>query len=1420
MRMKASTIGQMVAALILMFSISIKAYAADMSALDFNGDLLGKVIPDGSVINFENELIGRITADGFVIDTDNELIGGIVPTGIVISADNNILGKVNNDGSVTASNDSLVGKVLPSGLVVNNNYNVIGSVISAGLVYDDNGRIIGRISGDGKFYNLSGENNGFITPVGYVYTISEKDKRVSLGGRLINSKMVISSTGKFLGSIAPDGKVVDLKKNTIGSIHANGFAYNAENTAIGHIVESGYAFNMDGTYLGVVSYNGEVVNKGNVVALTTFDHRVINKDGNLIGFTVNMTATVNTLDGKYLGYLSKNGMVVKGRRVIGKIGASGNVIDSKGKVIGFINQTGPVFNYLGNVYANASINGRVISLDGNDIGYMQQERAFDNKQKEVGKIMANRLNFDKNNGLIGVSGINSEINYKGKKYTTSPYGYLFDDQGNIDGRNYKFSGIYSVDGNLLTNILSNGLVENNSFKNTGSLTSSGYFIDKNNKLIGKTISATFATDFAGESLGFIGKGNVIANNKNELYAKILPNGNVVMQNTKNSQNLGQANEASISIGINGDYIGTNMVNGDVVSSGEIIGKVSSSGYVIDNSGALYGKSLPFGAAVNQDCKFLGVVSDSGDIRNAKGIYIGMALANQQVINDAEEVIGYVIKPQAVVGENGDNIGIQNALGSVLNYKNQNVGCQDILGNIRNSQKEIVGQRVLYTSVMDFENKMQGFISSNGKVVNFTGTEMGYIDVDGTAKNAAGEDIGVLFKYTVAFDNNNTYLGRVNLDGNVVSDKGETIGRVNYDGSVITKDGKEGFALYDLYVYDNDNKTIGYIAKNGRVYSIMGKIKGTIFKGFVIDKKQNLIARGARDYNIRNADKKVIGYLNLDGTVVNYRNIEVGTLADNGDILDNLGSKIATATPLQYYRKQEFLESTEEDTKEKTSKESDKEKAQKTETESLPLQKPDSTAEIVKEDKDDTKITDTKEDKISAPDQQNIRRSIGMAISPGGKYIGEVNEKREVINERGEVIGFVGEDGQITDINGKVIGMFQNQQAEKPKGANSKWWQKIIDGVTVSPYGDTNTVSNVGAGGGIGPGGRYNPRRAAIIANLQQERRRSIVSSKIDRAGDVASYTGWQDDWSDIYPNKAISTLRVDMSNMITGDKPIPAVLARSVISLGEAPVTAIVERNVYGDQGRNVIIPAGSRIIGGMQSSGNASRLDNASGGTKLDISWERIIRPDGIAFSITNAKTGDAQGRGGGALGYLDEQLVKKYGLRLAGTVATSAIAYMIAANEDAAANSQVETSKQQSAQDSREKFLENMQAIMDEIVQNKQNIESVTYIPVGTRIIVYPGVDLWLRTTKDIEAKNESEGSGNAQDVLVTDDGNEDGPGEPQGQGQPQNNGGQPQQPGQASNNNNNNVALPPPSADGTGANYDNLSGEGEEGEIDLDF
>ena len=497
--------------------------------------------------------------------------------------------------------------------------------------------------------------------------------------------------------------------------------------------------------------------------------------------------------------------------------------------------------------------------------------------------------------------------------------------------------------------------------------------------------------------------------------------------------------------------------------------------------------------------------------------------------------------------------------------------------------------------------------------------------------------------------------------------------------------------------------------------------------------------------------------------------------------------------------------------------------------------------MIKKTKDNEKIeensninveTNTKnKDENKTKNNTNFanHKIIGIALSPGGNYIGDVTSRGDVIDASGQRVGKVNEHGEVIDDNGDNIGEYQRVQDKSEAQAVDKNFNSITKNVVVDPYISTNEATNVGPGGGTGPGGRYNPLRAQMLDAKFKMRRDVLSGGVVSSGGDFKAYTGWQDDWGSVAPNKIISTLRVDMSNVITADKPIPAVMARSLISLGGAPATAIVERNIYGDSGRNVIIPAGSRIIGGLQNFGTDERFDSTSGGVKIEIKWERIIRPDGIAFDISAAQTGDAQGRGGGALGYVDEQLTKKYGLPIVGTLATSAISYMMAANEDATADAQVETSKQQAATDARTNFLERMDEILNEIIENKKLIEPVTYVPAGTRIIIYPMADLWLRTTKDVKEGAKSTGISSTQDVLMT--------GEPVSAETVSNNSGAQNQ--QAVNNGEggsalmagepvqhseqaqtvNTGGLPPPSADGSEImqidDEDELSGE-----IDLSF
>lgn len=85
---------------------------------------------------------------------------------------------------------------------------------------------------------------------------------------------------------------------------------------------------------------------------------------------------------------------------------------------------------------------------------------------------------------------------------------------------------------------------------------------------------------------------------------------------------------------------------------------------------------------------------------------------------------------------------------------------------------------------------------------------------------------------------------------------------------------------------------------------------------------------------------------------------------------------------------------------------------------------------------------------------------------------------------------------------------------------------------------------------------------------------------------------------------------------------IPAVLETGFDSTKPGFARAIVSRDVRGFDGRNVLIPRGSRLIGEYKSI-------VAQGQNRAVIDWTRLIRPDGMTIAMDSPGV-DTVGRGG----------------------------------------------------------------------------------------------------------------------------------------------------------------------------------------------
>ena len=1428
------------------------AAAIEITAIDFNGDLIGKVIPDGKVVSLDNQLIGNVTADSLIVNFDGELIGGVIPQGIAIGNDNKLLGKVSNDGSVRLASGKIVGKVLPNGLVVDDYFNVLGAVLFPGLIYSDDGKTVGRLTGDGLYTNLQGQQIGFVSPDGYAYRKVGND--YLLDGRLISSKMVISLDGAFIGSVSPGGNVTDFEAQTIGFVKANGYVYNENNQIIGQIVRSGFAFDNNGKYIGFVTYNGEVVNKDDLVGRMRADGRIADAKGEIIGFAVDLAATATDLEGRYLGRIMPGGSLAQAREVIGQVGPRGTVINKDGKIIGRLVNAGPVFNFRGALRAHALKSGAVISLEGTPLGNVRANLAYDNNGLVFGATLNNELVIAPGGKSLGMSGINASVMDGSERKFVSPFGFLFSSDGVLSGSTMTLAPVYNLTGAVIAYMMPNGSMYNKGVVALGRLTEAGINIDERNRILGRNIAADYAFSAAGELLGILSETNMILDKGLKPKAKILPDNSVVKagKNTEVNFNpqVGTASDQHLVLGVTGSLFGYADIDGAVRNpAGRVAGKVVDGGLVIDNSGLPVGETSGYKAVVDGDCALLGVVTPQGDIRNYRETFIGRMLWNGQAVSETGAVIGYQVIPGSVIDFNGNIQGTISPSGQVTAYGGELLGCIDKRGKLRNADGEIIAGQTEFYPVMNVNGVFIGRTVLDGTVVNEANEFIGYMQPNDNVNSKTGVPVGQLFKYRFAFDNDNNFLGRVGSDARVFNAKNEEVGKVEFGGAVL-KDGKNiGYALYDMYVYDNDANVIGYITRDGNVLTVNGRKLGRIDKGFLINGENKVAGRGNRDFYIRNQNNVVLGELELNGSLVDSANHVIGSLKDNGRILDSNGNVLAVAKPLQYYS---LL-------KELTEAEAARLAAEKAEAERLAAEQaaaagnyvigddgylrdangniigrilPDGTVvdlngnvighinengEFVgldgkvrgKTSKDGYVVGDdgylrdangniigrvlpdgtvvdlngnvighinengefvgldgkvmgkvngggadwySKPVQIGAipeigvvgeEEMKKYRKSLGIALTPDGEYLGDIMDDGSVVDKKGNVVGKKMPDGLIIDDDGTLIGI---EEVKKPDSSGM-----FVPAGTFGPGGAYGTGmgagGNLGPGGGFGPGERYDPQRAAALAAAQNQRRQAMSVGKISSGIRPESFDGYQKNWDEQGIAKAVSSWRVNLSEMIFADKPIPAVIARSIDSNNPTPVTAFVERNVYAEEGRNVVIPAGSRLMGTL--GGLTAGTETTSSSAKVQITWERLIRPDGSLF-VFQGITGDAQGRGG-ALGYLDQQLFKKYTLPIMTTALTSYTSYIMAPKDDDDSSSDTESPRQQAANDARQNFLQDMNRIFEQILADKTNIKPLTYVPAGTRIIVYPNIDLWLRTPERDEAevaKNLSK-----RDVLIDD-------------------------------------------------------------------
>ena len=1347
------------------------------------------------------KIVGKVLPNGLVVDDYFNVLGAVLFPGLIYSDDGKTVGRLTGDGLYTNLQGQQIGFVSPDGYAyrkVGNDYLLDGRLISSKMVISLDGAFIGSVSPGGNVTDFEAQTIGFVKANGYVY--NENNQII---GQIVRSGFAFDNNGKYIGFVTYNGEVVN-KDDLVGRIRADGRIADAKGEIIGFAVDlAATATDLEGRYLGRIMPGGSLAQAREVVGQVGPRGTVINKDGKIIGRLVNAGPVFNfrgalrahalksgaviSLEGTPLGNVranlayDNNGLVfgatlnnelviAPGGKSLGMSGINASVMDGSERK--FVSPFGFLFSSDGVLSGSTMTLAPVYNLTGAVIAYMMPNGSMYNKGVvALGRLTEAGINIDERNRILGrniaadyafsaageLLGILSETNMvldKGLK----PKAKILPDNSVVKaGKNTEVNFnpqvgtasdqhlVLGVTGSLFGYADIDGAVRNPAGRVAGKVVDGGLVIDNSGLPVGETSGYKAVVDGDCALLGVVTPQGDIRNYRETFIGRMLWNGQAVSET--------------------GAVIGYQVIPGSVIDfNGNIQGTISPSGQVMAYGGELLGCIDKRGKLRNADGEIIGGQTEFYPVMNVNGVFIGRTVLDGTVVNEANEFIGYMQPNDNVNSKTGVPVGQlfkyrfafdndNNFLGRVgsdarvFNAKNEEVGKVEFGGAVLKDGKNI-GYALYDMYVYDNDANVIGYITRDGNVLTVNGRKLGRID-KGFLINGENKVAGRGNRDFYIRNQNNVVLGELELNGSLVDPANHVIGSLKDNGRILDSNGnvlaiakplqyysllKElteaeaarlaaekaeaerlaaeqaaaagnyvigddgylrdangniiGRILPDGTVVDLNGNVIGHINENGEFVGLDGKVKGKTSKdGYVV----------GDDGYLRDANGNIIGRVLPDGTVVDLNGNVIGHINENGEFVGLDGKVMGKVNGggADWYSKPVQIGAIPE-------------------------------IGVVGEE-----------------EMKKYRKSLGIALTPDGEYLGDIMDDGSVVDKKGNVVGKKMPDGLIIDDDGTLIGI---EEVKKPDSSGM-----FVPAGTFGPGGAYGTGmgagGNLGPGGGFGPGERYDPQRAAALAAAQNQRRQAMSVGKISSGIRPESFDGYQKNWDEQGIAKAVSSWRVNLSEMIFADKPIPAVIARSIDSNNPTPVTAFVERNVYAEEGRNVVIPAGSRLMGTL--GGLTAGTETTSSSAKVQITWERLIRPDGSLF-VFQGITGDAQGRGG-ALGYLDQQLFKKYTLPIMTTALTSYTSYIMAPKDDDDSSSDTESPRQQAANDARQNFLQDMNRIFEQILADKTNIKPLTYVPAGTRIIVYPNIDLWLRTPERDEAevaKNLSK-----RDVLIDD-------------------------------------------------------------------
>ncbi|MBX9462800.1 MAG: type IV secretion system protein VirB10 [Aquamicrobium sp.] len=178
---------------------------------------------------------------------------------------------------------------------------------------------------------------------------------------------------------------------------------------------------------------------------------------------------------------------------------------------------------------------------------------------------------------------------------------------------------------------------------------------------------------------------------------------------------------------------------------------------------------------------------------------------------------------------------------------------------------------------------------------------------------------------------------------------------------------------------------------------------------------------------------------------------------------------------------------------------------------------------------------------------------------------------------------------------------------------------------------------------------------------------------------------------------------------------IPGILETAIISDLPGQVRAIVSQDVYSFDGRRVLIPTGTRLIGEYQS-------EIMRGQTRIFVVWTRMLRDDGVSVRL-NSIGADSLGRAG-LPGRVDKKFRERFGAAILLSIVGAGASYLTGYGSEAAGGDGDDA--QNAEERARETLAQTFSDMANEALNDSLRIPPTISVNQGERIFVFVRHDL----------------------------------------------------------------------------------------------